>query len=335
MEAVPVICLTLAVVGAAACGALAIPLLFSHGSAAVYRTRRQSRLQGRPDDGGKADNRQALFVGLLRNGIQALRPLSNLLLNSRWLSVSLDCFVSALGIKGFVSSPGAVCELIALASPLAVLIIFLVTGQLAVAICCVIVALVFAYGKAHKICEKWGEKMIEQIPDALRSLGICFNAGYSLQQAMEQTAQDTAEPLGKELQQASNDVKAGRGIEEALSALEQRTQLADLRFAIVALEIQHKTGGSLQHLLENAADAVTASADLRRQLLVQTAQARLSSKVVTILPLALVALLSLAMPGYLSMFFSSTEGLSILLLALGMEAAGILMIRKILGINLC
>ena len=40
------------------------------------------------------------------------------------------------------------------------------------------------------------------------------------------------------------------------------------------------------------------------------------------------------MPGYLSMFFSSTEGLSILLLALGMEAVGILMIRKILGIDL-
>jgi tight adherence protein B len=333
MEAASMIFLALAVAGAAVCAASALPMFFSYGTAAAYRTRRQSRLLDEPDTGSD-DKRRALLAGLLRNGIPAVRPLSKLLLRSRWLSIRLDCCVSALGIKGLISSPGAVCELMSLALLVAALAVFLVSGQLAVALCCAVAMLVFAYGKARKTCDKWGEKMIEQIPDALRSLGICFNAGYSLQQALEQTAQDTAEPLGKELRQASNDVKAGRGIEEALSALEQRTLLADLRFALVALEIQHKTGGSLQQLLENAADAVLASADLRRQLLVQTAQARLSSKVVTILPLVLVALLSLAMPGYLSMFFSSSEGLFILLLAAAMEAAGILMIRKILGINL-
>jgi tight adherence protein B len=212
--------------------------------------------------------------------------------------------------------------------------VFLLTGMLVVAFCGAVLMVVWLFGKAGKVLERWEGRLVEQIPDALRSLGICVNAGYSLQQAFEQTAQDTPEPLGAELRQASFDVCAGRSIEEALAALEKRTKAADLRFVIVALEIQHRTGGSLQELLENAADAVLASADLRRQLAIQTAQARLSAKVITILPLVLVAALSLAMEGYLQTFFSSPEGLAILFVALGMEAVGILAVRRILGVDL-
>jgi tight adherence protein B len=212
--------------------------------------------------------------------------------------------------------------------------VFFLTGMFAVALCGAALAVAWLLGKAGRVLEQWEGRLVEQIPDALRSLGICFNAGYSLQQAFEQTAQDTSEPLGAELRQASFDVCAGRSIEEALTALERRTKAADLRFVVVALEIQHRTGGSLQELLENAADAVLASADLRRQLAVQTAQARLSAKVVTILPLVLVAVLSLAMEGYLQTFFSSSEGLALLFVALGLEAAGVLAVRRILGVDL-
>jgi tight adherence protein B len=212
--------------------------------------------------------------------------------------------------------------------------VFFLTGMLPVALCAAALAVAWLFAKASRMLERWEGRLVEQIPDALRSLGICFNAGYSLQQAFEQTAQDTPEPLGAELRQASFDVCAGRSVEEALAALEKRTKAADLCFVVVALEIQHRTGGGLQELLENAASAVLASADLRRQLAVQTAQARFSAKVVTILPLVLVAALSLAMEGYLQTFFSSPEGLVILFVALGAEVAGILVVRRILGVDL-
>jgi tight adherence protein B len=238
-------------------------------------------------------------------------------------------------MRGFeVVSPRVACELLLALIVVVALLALLITGMPFMVVCAVILTIVLISGRAHKILSQWGEKLVEQIPEALRSLGLCFNAGYSLQQAFEQTAQDTPDPLGAEMRQASFDIAAGRSIGEALSALERRTDASDLRFAIVALEIQHRTGGSLRDLLENAADAVLASAELRRQLGVQTAQARLSAKVVTILPLVLVALLSLAMEGYLQSFFSSPEGLGILFAALGMEALGVLMIRRILGVDL-
>jgi tight adherence protein B len=319
---------SIAVIAAAISAASVAPLLFVQGHQVLRRARLQARVINAV---GETDG---LLASLSRNGILALRPLSRLLLRVPWVSGRCELCAKALGTRVSVVKTDAVCECLVAALFLTALVAFLFTGMLLTAIISVVLMVAYLFGKAAKTLERWEARLVEQIPDALRSLGICFSAGYSIQQAFEQTAQDTPEPLGRELRQAGFDVCAGRSIEEALTALEERTKATDLRFAIIALEIQHRTGGSLQELLENAADAVLASADLRRQLVVQTAQARLSAKVVTVLPLVLVAALSLALEGYLQTFFSSPEGLAILFAALGMEAAGIFAIRRILGVDL-
>lgn len=328
MASVSLALLVIGVLCAGLCGALVLPAVLRFAHQGVNHSKRQAKVVG------GAGDREALIAGLCRNGIIVFRPLARLVLTIPWLRNTCELCVRVLEIKGHHAYPSAVCETMLAGSALVLLIGLLITGNLLIAVCLVLVAGGVVLGKAKKSLDLWEEKLIEQIPDALRSFGICFNAGYSLQQAFEQAALDTPAPLGMELRQASFDVNAGRSIGEALAALEMRTQASDLRFAVVALEIQHRTGGSLQELLENAAEAVVASCDLRRQLGVQTAQARLSAKVVTILPLVLVAVLSLAMDGYLNTFFSSPAGLGILFIALGMEAIGVLAIRKILGIEL-
>ena len=309
-------------------GAFVLPGVFTK----IYRAANRRKLQSKV--AGQGEDRDALFGGLLRNGISPLRFIARLLLRNRWVSSYCKTCVRALATQGRRANEVALCELLIATNLLVAAFGFLLTGTMIASLFLIALVVSMVNGRAKKTLELWERKLIEQIPDTLRSFGICFHAGFSLQQAFEQTARDTPDPLGSELRQASYDVNAGRSIEEALSALEARVQAPDLRFALVALEIQHRTGGALQELLENAAESVTASHDLQRQLAVATSQARLSAKVVTILPLLLVVALSLTMDGYLQAFFSSSEGLAILFAALGMEAIGVLVIRRILGVEL-
>jgi len=67
---------------------------------------------------------------------------------------------------------------------------------------------------------------------------------------------------------------------------------------------------------------------------VQTAQSRLSAKVVSAMPLVLVGVLSVAMDGYLATFFNSAGGFMLLVTAVAMELVGIMLIRSILDIDL-
>lgn len=163
---------------------------------------------------------------------------------------------------------------------------------------------------------------------------MCFMAGLSLEQAFGQTAEESQDPLRRELQKTVDDLQTGSSIMDSLSQLDKRLAMDEMRFVSVALEIQHRTGGSMREVLDAAADSMLASFDLSRSLEVQTAQARLSARIVSILPLVLVALLSLAMEGYLASFFTSLTGFALLVCALVMELAGILIIRRILGVDL-
>ncbi|MDR1082696.1 MAG: type II secretion system F family protein, partial [Coriobacteriales bacterium] len=220
MVFLPTVALTLAVVSAAFSGAAALPVVFEQGLQMLHRSRVQAKVTGVEKD------RVAFLANLCRRGVSILRPISSLLLRVRWFYAKCECCAQALRIKGYDTGPSTTCELLVLLFGLVAAVALLLTRMPLVALCVAALVTAFVFGKAQKILDQWGERLIEQIPDSLRSLGICFNAGYSLQQAFEQTARDTPAPLGVELRQASFDIAAGRSVEEALSALEKRTKAA-------------------------------------------------------------------------------------------------------------
>jgi tight adherence protein B len=120
---------------------------------------------------------------------------------------------------------------------------------------------------------------------------------------------------------------------EALDVFRHNEAVPELAFVSVALDVQHQSGGSIAPVLESATDSVSSELDLMRSLRVQTAQAKLSAGIVTVMPFVLVALFSLMSPGFLSPFFESFVGFLLLAVALLMQAAGVLCVRHMLKIN--
>ena len=89
----------------------------------------------------------------------------------------------------------------------------------------------------------------------------------------------------------------------------------------------------MQHVLDTASDSLASELALRRSLKVQTAQARLSSKVVVGVTVGLVAVLALLSDGFLDPFFASSLGMALLAVALLMQIAGIVLVRRMLDIE--
>ena len=168
----------------------------------------------------------------------------------------------------------------------------------------------------------------DEIPDALRSLGVCFRAGLSLMQTLEQTGSETKGPLGELFLSAA--LVTGGTASEALALFRQRTDVPELAFVAVALDVQHQSGGSLAAVLDAARESVESEIDLARSLKVQTAQAQLSARIVTAMPFVLIALFSLMSPGFLSPFFESMAGMALLAAALVMQVAGVVLVHRML-----
>ncbi|MGN0302086.1 MAG: type II secretion system F family protein [Anaerotardibacter sp.] len=177
------------------------------------------------------------------------------------------------------------------------------------------------------------EKVRDQIPNALQSMKTCFCVGYSLPQTLEQVGKETTGILSQLFNEAYGIMEAGGTAYQALDYLKKQASHSELVFLASALDIQHKTGSSMQQVLDIARDLVIEEIELERSLKTQTAQAKLSAQIVTIMPFVLIALFSFISPGFLNPFFESFIGLVMLTGSLFMQVVGVLMVRKMLQVK--
>ena len=186
---------------------------------------------------------------------------------------------------------------------------------------------------AERSQRKRREEMRRQMPEAVRLLCIALDSGSSLPKALDYAADNTSGALGLELRRVVWDLKAGQGFAEAMENLRARTGGSEFAYLAVAMEIQHVCGGSLGAVLESVSASLRSAAELEEEFASKTAQAKLSARVVAIMPLVLLAVLSLLSPGYLATFFSSPFGVLVLACGLVLEAAGIVCVRKCMEVE--
>lgn len=191
------------------------------------------------------------------------------------------------------------------------------------------------YARATRFHEKRKRKEAIQLamPEAIRLLCVSLESGSSLENGLRYAASNCPEPLSSELKRAVWDIEAGHSFDSALEDLRHRTDDAEFAFLSVAMEIQHRSGGSLTPILDNLATLLKQSSELKEDLRTKTEQARLSSRIVAIMPFLLLGVLSLLSPGYLSAFFGSALGMCLLVLALAFELLGIILVRRCLAID--
>ena len=270
---------------------------------------------------------------LLRNGCRPLEGVAERLLCVPAVAEAAREAVIALAARGFAAGERSLVSLLAALVLAAFLGCSLIARSpwagLAVA-ACVVACVVSA-------CRSLGERrrsaLVDAVPASLRSMSVCFRAGLSLMQTMRQTGAELGGPLGAVFERAAKELEMGVPASEVLEGFKGRSGVAELAFVAVALDVQHQSGGSLSRVLDVARESLESELELRRSLRVQTAQAKLSARIVTLMPFLLVALFSMISEGFLDPFFESWAGMGLLALALGMQAAGVLLVRRVLRVE--
>ena len=282
---------------------------------------------------GDAPTPGGLLSWRLRNGFQLLVPAAEALLRIGQVEVFADELVVAAGQRGWMATRASALSVLMVALAIVAVLAWAVAGSavaaIAVAACATCVLVVVA-GNAR---DKRREAVREAVPDAIESMSACFGSGFTLLQTFRQVAEDTRGPLAKTFSRCAHVLEMGGSAEESLVELREGAHASELAFVAVALDVQHQSGGAMRQVLDAAADTVKGELALRRALRVQTAQAKLSARVVVVMPFILVAAFSLATPDFLSPFFSSALGYGLLALAIVMQAAGVLLVRRALSVE--
>lgn len=319
-------------------GCLAVSLAFAVAfaaalSAAAYVRRRSGALAAQGGPAATSGLLANLAAWRLRNGFAWAFGAVRVLTRIRPAATLFDetaAFCRAHGFMATQESAASVLLVVTVAlSALVGLLTMSPVAALATGACLLAVAATVA-GSAR---DKRHEALREAVPGALESMAACLGSGFTLLQTFQQVASDTPSPLGEVFARSAHLLETGSSAERALDELRTGAHASELAFVAVALDVQHQTGGAMRQVLDAATDSVKGELALRRALRVQTAQAKLSARVVVVMPFLLVAAFSFASPDFLTPFFSSVTGYALLALALGMQVGGIVLVRRALSVD--
>lgn len=172
-------------------------------------------------------------------------------------------------------------------------------------------------------------ELAQEMPAVFRTLSVAMGSGQTLAQAVEYVGTHERGPAAEPFGRLSLRLRCGLGTEEALGLLAAELEAPGVELLATALVVSHRTGSPLRELLTRSARLVERQGEFQRLLAVKTAQVRLSVRIVCALPLALVLLLALISPDF-QRGLLTPAGLASVLIALAMDAAALLIIRKLM-----
>lgn len=167
-----------------------------------------------------------------------------------------------------------------------------------------------------------------QLPAVLQLLAGSLDSGSSLLLAMELAGEEGDPPLSTELKRVVAETRMGRPLLEALEAMAQRIGSKDIFWTVEAIRIQHQTGGRLADTLRVLADFMRTRVEVRGEIRALSAEARISAKVLTALPIGIAAFLVLFRRDYLDPLFSTGMGKLMMLGAVVGIVVGSLWMRR-------
>ena len=157
------------------------------------------------------------------------------------------------------------------------------------------------------------QALIDQLADTLSILATSLRAGYSFLQALDTVSKEIGEPSAGEFQRVVAEIRLGRPIDDALVAMAQRIQSDDLKWAVIAINVQRQVGGNLAEVLDIVAGTVRERAYIRRQVNVLSAEGRISVAILSCLPFGIMLYIAVVNADYIKPLFTTPIGLVLLI----------------------
>lgn len=195
------------------------------------------------------------------------------------------------------------------------------------------VAALFPYVWMLRTKRKRQSRLIDQLADTLSILASSLRAGYSFLQALDTVSKEIGEPSAGEFQRVVAEIRLGRPVEDALIAMAVRVGSDDLKWAVIAINVQRQVGGNLAEVLDIVANTVRERAYIRRQVDVLSAEGRLSVAILACLPFGILLYISIVNAEYVEPLFTTTVGISLLAGGGILMGLGIFIMSRIVKID--
>ena len=170
--------------------------------------------------------------------------------------------------------------------------------------------------KIHKpqLIRERRRRMGEAFRDALVSLNVAVQAGYSMENALRECRLDLQKmyPPGsdilEELTYMENQLYLSVPVEELFLDLANRTGAEDIESFAAVFVTAKRTGGDMSQIIQRTAMAISDKIDVKREIYATLAGKRYEQTIMSLMPVGIILYLRLTSPGYLDVLYGNVLG---------------------------
>jgi tight adherence protein B len=169
-----------------------------------------------------------------------------------------------------------------------------------------------------------GIKIDTQLMDGLILLANAMRSGLDIVQGFEMVSKDLMPPISDEFGLVLKNYQLGTPFERALAVMEERVSSKMLSYMIRAIVLQRQMGGNLTKVFERIVVDIREESKLEEKTKAMTAQQRIQSVVVGIMPWVMVGVMFLFQPEVMMKFYGTPLGMGVFVgcaiwIAIGMK----------------
>jgi tight adherence protein B len=174
-----------------------------------------------------------------------------------------------------------------------------------------------------------GIKINKQLMDALILLSNSLKSGMDIVQGFEMVSKDLPPPISEEFALVIKNYRLGTSFEKALEGMEERIDSRLVSYMIKAIILQRQVGGNLPKIFVRIVENIREESKLEEKLQAMTAQQRIQSIVVAVMPWFMVGVMFLFRPDTMINFYAHPLGFLVALGCVGWMMIGMKLISKI------
>jgi tight adherence protein B len=176
-------------------------------------------------------------------------------------------------------------------------------------------------------------KFLEAFPDAVDVIVRGIKAGLPLLDSLKLIASETEEPIRSEFRSIIETQTIGIPIGEACLKLYESMPLPEANFFAIVVSIQQRAGGNLSEALGNLSRVLRDRKKMKAKIRAMSMEAKASAAIIGALPIAVMILVYITSPQYISLLWTEPLGRVMLLGCAIWMSMGIMVMRKMINFD--
>lgn len=187
--------------------------------------------------------------------------------------------------------------------------------------------------------EERNKKVAMEFQTMLKNVSSSLLAGFSLENAFVEAEKELKQMYGEksymflELQNINKKVGMNIPLEEPLEDLAERTGMEDIYNFIDILSFAKRAGGNFVEIIDNTINKMWAKYETAREIDVAISAKKLEQKVMSVIPVVLLAYMKLTSAEYMSVLYGNVAGVLFMTVCLFAYGGSIHLAGKILQIK--